>query len=214
MDTLIDDDQSGSDVAPTVLDQSGGDSDADVGDDTCDDSDASESGDVGYDNDVGDDGDVGDEDAVGDDGIFVDRLGVDEFTLAQISEEADIRASFLEGERLTCWNILQHCKQQVDAVRAAYGGSVSVFKIGITTVPVTRFRFYRHENMDSMTLIHSSESHELTNMLESALISAYSGVRGCRNINLGGEGNIHMRPPPYFTYVVAARADGRRRIGG
>jgi len=61
--------------------------------------------------------------------------------------------------------------------------------------------------------LHVSDSHDIINMLEAALIQSYNHIQGCRNINLGGEGPMSSFPPPYFTYIVAARADGRLRIG-
>jgi len=128
---------------------------------------------------------------------------------------ANIQIAFLENEPLNCANILQHCKRQVDVVIAAHGDDVCVFKIGVTADLVYRFEHYMDENFDSMTLVHISESYHLIYMLEAALIQWYNCMSGCRNINLGGDGPMHLRrPPPYYAYVVAARGDGRLRIGG
>ncbi len=196
--TMEDDD--GSSVAPTIIDR---DSDED------DDADVAQMARVTSD-DEDDDGDDGIDD---DDYTFVDQPCVDAYTLAEFAAEPGVSTSFLEGQTLTCGNILHHCKCQVDAVRLDFGGAVCVFKIGITCAPIQRFRFYRAENFESMTLLHASVDYNVTNMLEAALIGLFWVTRGCRNINRGGEGNIHLRPPPYFTYIVAARADGRVRIG-
>ena len=78
---------------------------------------------------------------------------------------------------------------------------------------MNRFHYYRAENFESMTLIHYSGSSDLTNMLEAALIQSCNHISGCRNVNLGGDGNMYRSDPPYFTYVVAAWADGRLRVG-
>ena len=162
-----------------------------------------------------DDRDVDDDDyADGRDGRYIDPVA-DPVTISQIlASGANIRVSLLEDQPLYCANILKHCTRQVECVRRAYGGAVCVFKIGITADPVTRFQYYRDENLDSMTLLHVSESCELTNMLEAALIQTFKHINGCRDINLGGEGGMYRSPPPYYTYIVAARADGRLRIGG
>jgi hypothetical protein len=162
-----------------------------------------------------DDRDEDDDDyADGLDGRYQDPVA-DPVTISQIlASDANIRASLLQEPPLYCARILQHCTQQVECVRQAYGGKVSIFKIGITADPVARFPWYRDDNLDSMTLLHVSESCELTNMLEAALIQKFKHIRGCRNINLGGDGGMYRSPPPYYTYVVAARADGRLRIGG
>ena len=154
---------------------------------------------------------------IDDDGVYIDRLRgfrmLDTQRMVSVSG-ANIQIELLENETLNCANILQHCTRQVDVVRAAYGGGVSIFKIGVTANPVYRFEHYTDENFDSMTLIHISDCYHLIYMLEAALIQSHNHISGCRNINLGGDGPMHLRPPPYFAYVVGARADGRLRIGG
>ena len=150
-------------------------------------------------------------------GVYIDRLrGFGRLATDRLiaASGTNIHVAFLEGQELNCLNILLHCKRQIDAVRVAYGGDSSVFKIGVTSAPVARFDAYLDENFDAMTLIHISESYHLTYMLEAALIQSYNHVSGCRNENLGGDGPMHTFPPPYYAYVVAARGDGRLRIGG
>ena len=83
----------------------------------------------------------------------------------------------------------------------------------MTANPLVRFSYYRVQNFDSMRLIHISECAHLVYMLEAALIQSYGTTAGCRNEVLGGEGIMHLSPPPYYAYVVAARGDGRLRIG-
>ena len=195
-------DDDGSSVAPTIIDED---------DDDDDDADVAEVARVTSDDEDDDGDDVDDDDGVG--VGFEDRPCVDAYTLAEIAAEPRVSTSFLEGQTLTCGNILQHCMRQVDAVKLDFGGKVCVFKIGITCAPIQRFRFYVPQNFESMTLLHASVDYNVTNILEAALIGIFRVIRGCRNINRGGEGNIHLRPPPYFTYIVAARADGRVRIG-
>jgi hypothetical protein len=217
MDTLLDDDSS-CDVAPTVIDH---DSDADVDDGRDDDARIqSNDDDDDHDADDNDDDDADDPDSesheaaeVVGEGVYIDSFGVDAYAMARIRAESDIEVALLQEQPLTCWNILQHCKQEIQHVRDAFGGKVSVFKIGITTDPPNRMHFYRNENLRYMRVIHASQSADLTNMLESALIQAFWHLSGSRNYNSGGEGNVDQRPGPYYTYVVAARADGRYRIG-
>ena len=156
------------------------------------------------------------EDECNSDGAYIDRC--ESVTRLEISRMVSasggrIKVAFLEDQELNCWNILQHCLGQVNAVRHEYGDQVSCFKIGVTSDPVVRFGYYLFENFYSMTLLHVSDSHDIINMLEAALVQSYNHIRGCRNINLGGEGPMSSKPPPYFTYIVAARADGRLRIG-
>lgn len=150
-------------------------------------------------------------------GVYIDRLrGFGRLATDRMVavSGANIHVVFLQDEELTCLNILWHCQRQIDDVRVAYGGDTSIFKIGVTATPVTRFDFYLDDNFDSMTLLHISESYHLIYMLEAALIQSYNHISGCRNVNLGGDGPMHMSPPPYYAYVVAARGDGRLRIGG
>ena len=149
-------------------------------------------------------------------GAYIDRC--ESVTRLDISRMVSasggrIKVAILEDQELNCWNILQHCMGQVDAVRYAYGGKVSCFKIGVTADPNYRFHYYARENFHSMTLIHVSDSADVVNMLEAALIQSHMHIQGCRNINFGGEGAMARNPPPYYTYIVAARADWRFRIG-
>ena len=199
----------GSDFTPTLLDSEPDDRDVreDVAADDADDIDDAESDDREGDSDTDDDDETG---------VYIDRWDIDHASIDRIVRRSlsSIRVSFLEDRQRNCRNILQHCKRVIDSVKIEYGDTVCIFKIGITSEPVTRFSWYRAENLHTMTLLHISGSIHLTDMLESALIQSYNHVRGCRNIKLGGDGPMHRFDPPYYTYVVAARADGRLRIGG
>ena len=144
----------------------------------------------------------------------MDYYELNPITMRQLVRHPYIRIALLDNDETpNCWNILQHAKRQIDLIRDEYGNTVCVFKIGITADPAYRFHWYRRENFEPMTLIHVSSSHHLTGMLESALIQSYNGIRGCRNIHLGGDGSMHRSPPPYYAYIVAARADRGIPIG-
>ena len=43
----------------------------------------------------------------------------------------------------TCGKLLAHCKSKVDAFREKMGVRVTIFKIGCTACPVTRFDMYK-----------------------------------------------------------------------
>ena len=147
--------------------------------------------------------------------VYIDRFNISADDITHILDDGNLRISFLEDHvEYNCRNILRHCQEQICLVRDIYGGAVCVFKIGITHDPVSRFKSYRVDNFDSMYLIHYSGSVDVTNMLEAALIQSNMHITGCRNRNLGGDGSMSRFEPPYFTYIVAARADGRARIGG
>ena len=205
---MTDSDGEHSDIAPTLIDSGSGSEAVDdiVSVQTDDDED------LDGEDDFADD--VRDEYFVGE-GVYVDSFGIDDFTLNQIvRDDPAIRVALLQNLPLTCPNILQHCKRQIDMVRVEFGGTVCIFKIGITAAPVNRFKYYHMENYETIVLIHISVSYNLINMLEATLIQTYMGPgTGCRNIHLGGEGNLHRALPPYYAYVVTARADGRLRIG-
>ena len=205
MDMQIDDDDSS--VAATVLDE--------PSDDDNDDGDAADEDVRVTSDDDDDDDDDFDADGHGPGpGTFVDRPCVDADTLAVFAVTPRITPCFMASDAImTCPNILQHCKTQVRNVISRYGGPVCCFKIGISCTPIRRFRFYQAKNWEEMVLLHASIDVDVTNMLEAALIDIFWDTRGCFNEARGGEGNCHLRPPPYYTYVVAARADGRYRIG-
>lgn len=71
-----------------------------------------------------------------------------------------------------------------------------------------------------MTCLHASMNLSSMEMLEAGLIAVFSQEPhgSLRNINRGGEGMRTKKgaprfPPPYFMYVVSARADQNRLIG-
>ena len=114
----------------------------------------------------------------------------------------------------TAGTVLQHCKKQVELFRASLGGAVAVFKIGYTSNPVRRFVSYHMHNFAAMRVIHTTENRGVAEMLEAALIDAFKQVRGCRNDKPGGEGPGHLIARNYYVYIVGARADEAKPIGG
>lgn len=123
--------------------------------------------------------------------------------------DAGIEVAIIRPPRQTASDIRQHCLDEIENVRRDL--QVPVWKIGIATNLIMRWESYQLENFTLMRVLHISDNYGLTCMLEAALIDVYMGMQGCRNINKGGEG-LRDRPP-FFTYVVAARADCKKRIG-
>ena len=114
----------------------------------------------------------------------------------------------------TAGTVLQHCKRQVELFRTSLGGAVAVFKIGYTSNPVRRFVSYRKHNFATMRLLHTTENRGVAEMLEAALIDVFKNIRGCRNDKPGGEGPGHVVAADYYVYIVGARADQAKPIGG
>ena len=119
--------------------------------------------------------------------------------------------------RPTCGKILAHCKDQIRLFRKFLGGSLCIFKIGVTTDPGERFEDYLRKSFTNMWVIHTSDDLNLIHMLEAALVSEFHMLRGCRNApDTGGEGGLNRKNhngPPYFTYVTGGRADQLKRVG-
>ena len=112
--------------------------------------------------------------------------------------------------------ILAHCKQMVSSFRESMGLSLTVFKIGVTAEPVSRFLLYLPKNYTTMWAIHSSMDVREIHMLEAALISLFENAVGIQNApKSGGEGalNRHGAVGPFYAYVVGGRADQNRRVG-
>ena len=122
-----------------------------------------------------------------------------------------------QGARTTCGKILLHARSQVAAFRQHMGADVCVFKVGVTTNPLERFKGYLAMNFTSMWLVCEHNDLGLIHMLEAALISEFHQCRGCRNAaNSGGEGALNKAVhggPPYFVYVTGGRADQFKRVG-
>lgn len=118
----------------------------------------------------------------------------------------------------TCGKILAHAKQQVVSLREHLGLSVCIFKVGVTASPVHRFKSYWSQNFSVMWIVFQSNDLGMVHMLEAALISEYCHYTGCRNApHTGGEGALNKKrrsEPPYFVYVVGARADQPKSVGG
>ena len=113
-------------------------------------------------------------------------------------------------------HVLRHCVFQIKRMICLKGDTVAVFKIGISATLAFRFRKYRDENFESMHVVHMSNNLGEVDMLEAALIDSFIHRQGCRNVALGGNGPLRLSKfsPPYFCYVVGARADKACRIGG
>ena len=117
----------------------------------------------------------------------------------------------------TCGRLLAHCKDKVNAFREKMGVKLTIFKIGCTACPVTRFDMYRKQNFSTMWVLATSDSIDLIHMLEAALISEYHKHVGCKNkAGSGGDGALNRKPPadpPYFVYIAGGRADQAKWVG-
>lgn len=117
--------------------------------------------------------------------------------------------------------VFDHCVSAVHKIRRQTGGfRLCVYKLGITSSLSGRWPSYKESGFTSMTCLHTSMNLSSIEMLEAGLIAVFSMEPNgsLRNINKGGEGmrrkdGTPRFPPPYFMYVVAARADQRRLIG-
>jgi hypothetical protein len=116
------------------------------------------------------------------------------------------------GFRKTCAEIIDHSSDVFLNFRDSFGGATCIFKFGITSDPLRRWGFYRADGYERMVVILMSAKVGGVEMLEAHLISKYGHIMGCRNVALGGEGNIGRFPPPYFVYIVGARADRPIRV--
>ena len=116
------------------------------------------------------------------------------------------------GFRKTCLEIVQHSSDVFNSFRDSFGGATCVFKFGITCDPVRRMEFYKRDGYQRMIVILMSAKVCGVEMLEAFLISKYGHIMGCRNVALGGEGNLGRFPPPFFVYIVGARADRPVRV--
>ncbi|CAE8741039.1 unnamed protein product [Polarella glacialis] len=65
-----------------------------------------------------------------------------------------------------------------------------VFKIGITCNPLVRWSAYEREGYQQFHLLHVTDSSEVVQLFEAALIAAFQDRAGCRNIARGGEGPV------------------------
>ena len=122
------------------------------------------------------------------------------------------------GSTLSCGKILAHAKAQITAFREKIGVRVCIFKIGVSSNPVSRFVPYLQQGFSEMWVIHRSNSVDLIHMLEAACIQLFGMHVGCRNqAESGGEGALNKAScpePPFFLYVTGCTADQPRRIGG
>lgn len=120
--------------------------------------------------------------------------------------------------KATAGKILTHCTDLVTSLRQRVGLRVCIFKVGVSSNPPQRFSSYVEQGYTVMWVLAASPSTDLIHTLEAALVSQFHMHVGCRNAaGSGGEGAL-CRPnrpdPPYFLYVVGARADQPRSVGG
>ena len=115
--------------------------------------------------------------------------------------------------KATAGTILQRCLREVETFRNKMNKNLCVFKLGLTSNPIVRFRFYQEANYTHMTLLHVSEIPGVAQMLEASLISSHMTQHGCRNERFGGECPPGSEMEPYhFVYIVGARADSMKPI--
>lgn len=95
--------------------------------------------------------------------------------------------------------------------------AVSMFKIGITGNPFTRWSYYEAESRNSakgvwdrLILLAMNKEPGLIEMLEASLIKKFKGDCRCANIKPGGEGTMRGGPP-FYTYIVIGR---RQSVAG
>lgn len=102
----------------------------------------------------------------------------------------------------------------VSSFREKMGIRVCIFKVGVTSNPVSRYIGYKKVGFQAMWVINSSTSVELTHMLEAALIALFGRHIGCRNrTHSGGEGALGRNQPPFYVYITGGRADQHRAVG-
>ena len=120
------------------------------------------------------------------------------------------------GPLPTCGKILEHAVSKITAFRESVGVKLCVFKVGVTSNPLTRYVMYRKQGFTMMWVITKSSSVDLIHMLEAACVSHFNMHVGCRNQRgSGGEGALNRAnpTPPFFLYVTGGRADQPRRVG-
>ena len=122
------------------------------------------------------------------------------------------RCNSSEGK--TSGKVLTYCKDMVTSFREKMGIRVCIFKVGVTSNPVSRYIGYKKIGFQAMWVINSSTSVELTHMLEAALIALFGHHIGCRNrTHSGGEGALGRNQPPFYVYITGGRADQHRAVG-
>ena len=146
-----------------------------------------------------------------------------DFLQAETLEQKEYIVSCLHGitgsylRQKTCptaGTVLQHCKQRIHSFLRTIGAGLCVFKIGYTSNPLIRLQSYAIANFSAMELLHVTNTKGVAEMLEAALIDHFKAVTGCRNDKPGGEGPGHVQASHYYVYIVGARADQAKRIGG
>lgn len=116
-------------------------------------------------------------------------------------------------ERATAGTILQRCLYEVEKFRTKMTKCLCVFKLGLTTNSIIRFKFYKDDNYSHMVLLHVTENAGVAQMLEASLIAMHMSQTGCRNEKHGGECPSSCALEPFhFVYIVGARADCMKRI--
>ena len=138
------------------------------------------------------------------------------FQLAELALYENVEACLTPKFERTFAGIQQHCQNEIERVMQDFGGpDICVFKIGVSSNVQYRVSHYMAAHFSKMRLLHNSTDPSMAELLEVLLIAKFRCYRGCRNIARGGEGSMASRDPygPYFVYVVAARADGKKPIG-
>jgi len=79
-----------------------------------------------------------------------------------------------------------------------------IFKVGIATSPPERWELYRKEQIwMAMDVIYRGDA-QTCRMLETQLITSLKGIRGCYNIQPGGEGISCTADHECAVYFVVA----------
>lgn len=118
--------------------------------------------------------------------------------------------------------ILQHVERRIEKFIEDHGGpEMAVFKLGICAGEnvLKRMMSYRKANFRAMLILHVDEDVTFVECLEAMVIRLFGHLKGCRNVQLGGESMREADsrrprfPPPYVAYMVASRADINAFIG-
>lgn len=128
---------------------------------------------------------------------------------------AGVHLNYMMPCGITATEVLQGCIESVQSVRQQLGDALAVFKIGITSHLQNRWLAYKDLNYTHFYVLYGSVHLPAIELLEAILISKFQHIHGCRNQRPGGEGSLHVRGhgPPFFCYIVGARADQKARIG-
>ena len=122
-----------------------------------------------------------------------EAMSLEEFEM--MSRKHEIAIAYLatpKRERATAGTILQRSLYEIEKFRSKMTRSLCVFKLGLTTNPIIRFKFYRDDNYSHMALLHVTENAGVAQMLEASLIAIHMSQTGCRNEKHGFWSNIEI----------------------